>query len=77
MMSSVGVDACHNRSDDEDVESGSEESQDQDGSNLTKEVRMVESVGSVEDDGSNEKDQVTFFNVDAVETLREDQFQCE
>ena len=77
MLEAVGVDAGHYWSDDQNVESCREECHDQDGSNLTKEVRMVEGVGSVEDDGSDENDQVTFFNVDAVETLGKDQFQSE
>ena len=77
MLETVGVDAGHYRSDDQNVESCCKESHDQDGSNLTKEVRMVEGVGSVEDDGSDQDHQVTFFNVDAVETLGKDQFQSE
>ena len=64
------VDERHYRSDDQDVEGGRQESQDQDGSDLTKEVGMVETVGSVEDDGSNEDLQDAFINLDGLQPLK-------
>ena len=63
------VDEWDNRSDDQDVEGGREESQDQDGSNLTKEVGMVETVGSVEDDGRDQDLQVNFLNFDILQDI--------
>ena len=61
------VDERHYRSDDQDVEGGGQESHDQDGSDLTKEVGMVEAVGSVEDDGGDQELQVDFINVDILQ----------
>ena len=71
----MSVDEGHYRSDDQDVEGGGQESQDQDGSDLTKEVGMVETVGSVEDDGGNQELQVGFVNDDVVQDIIFDELQ--